>query len=590
MVGESREHLLPYGVLPDGRLAHVSEVPSGLACVCRCPECDGLLVARKGQVVVHHFAHHTGLDCPGGGWETALHRLCKEVIMGSRQIMLPAAVAEHSNLRRVVSKALMFDYDSSREEVRMDGLVPDIVVEVKGRSLLVEVLVTHACGPEKIALLRQRGLACVEIDMSAVARDLPRAEHERLILVTAPRNWLHNVRIEEAVAELRAIGKEQTRIWRERKDAANAERLFREWSREPKGCFAKSSTKWNASVVSFLRCMPSSRADIDDLLMYLVEECDLKPTFGFLDEDEWTDGLISLLEASCPGFVSPQSVVISWLRAMGASVRGKWVTLSRDAMDAIMDAQSLSQERSRRQHEVDGFVVALARSFPDKKNAVEAWALQPLGIAVTCIQGFPNDWLRFKEDMDAMLSMFLRGGPPVDQDRMRGLPLYEERLSLIERRKAQEDEARERQAQQHLKRVQSMLKSFNDMMGDEGILWACSRLKVEQVGLELAMQSLEHRALDDLASEFDRYAAPAIERARARCIREASERKQSDLHAFCTQMLLMEARAAFSRKPSQAEAWMAYPNKFLGGRRPSEFCKDHEALKECKRLLKNIAR
>ena len=58
----------------DGRLLHIGEVPSGLACNCVCPGCGRRMVAKKGDVQAHHFAHNAqqdGRSCASAG-ETAL--------------------------------------------------------------------------------------------------------------------------------------------------------------------------------------------------------------------------------------------------------------------------------------------------------------------------------------------------------------------------------------------------------------------------------------------------------------------------------------------------------------------------------------
>lgn len=49
--------------LKDGELIHISEADRGLACGCRCPACGEMLVARKGPVKVHHFAHYSSQGC-----------------------------------------------------------------------------------------------------------------------------------------------------------------------------------------------------------------------------------------------------------------------------------------------------------------------------------------------------------------------------------------------------------------------------------------------------------------------------------------------------------------------------------------------
>ncbi len=48
----------------------VEVVGRGLACKCRCPECRSPVVARKGNVIRHHFAHIAASRCTG---ENALH-------------------------------------------------------------------------------------------------------------------------------------------------------------------------------------------------------------------------------------------------------------------------------------------------------------------------------------------------------------------------------------------------------------------------------------------------------------------------------------------------------------------------------------
>lgn len=42
----------------DRKIVSIEDVPRGLACACRCPSCDARLLAKKGDVNEHHFAHH----------------------------------------------------------------------------------------------------------------------------------------------------------------------------------------------------------------------------------------------------------------------------------------------------------------------------------------------------------------------------------------------------------------------------------------------------------------------------------------------------------------------------------------------------
>lgn len=53
------ENKIPFAIKQDsGEMVSVDEVPSGLGCGCKCPSCDGRLVARKGLKNAHHFGHH----------------------------------------------------------------------------------------------------------------------------------------------------------------------------------------------------------------------------------------------------------------------------------------------------------------------------------------------------------------------------------------------------------------------------------------------------------------------------------------------------------------------------------------------------
>ncbi len=49
---------LTYGRNHDSQLIHISEAEPGLNCGLTCPFCGEPLLARRGQVVAHHFAHH----------------------------------------------------------------------------------------------------------------------------------------------------------------------------------------------------------------------------------------------------------------------------------------------------------------------------------------------------------------------------------------------------------------------------------------------------------------------------------------------------------------------------------------------------
>src|SRR5258708_35117685 len=52
---------LQYGVSDSGELVYINQVGRG-ATKLRCPYCNGMLLAKKGQIKAHHFAH-AGESC-----------------------------------------------------------------------------------------------------------------------------------------------------------------------------------------------------------------------------------------------------------------------------------------------------------------------------------------------------------------------------------------------------------------------------------------------------------------------------------------------------------------------------------------------
>jgi hypothetical protein len=239
--GAASEVRLPYGESADGRLLHISAVPSGLACACKCPACGTSLVARKGQQLEHHFAHRSSAAC-AKALESALHKLAKQVIADHRRVGLPAVEAVVGDERRLVYPEMVFDGIDVTLEEGMDGLRPDIVARKADRELLVEVAVTHFCDDQKIALIRERELATIEIDLRGVRLDLPAADVEAAILVSTPRRWLYNRRLDEAVAEL-IVEREERALEelarKERAVRAMAERFAQEWRSAPQSDEAK---------------------------------------------------------------------------------------------------------------------------------------------------------------------------------------------------------------------------------------------------------------------------------------------------------------------------------------------------------------
>lgn len=193
----TREGLL-FGERSDGSIAHISEVPSGLACNCRCPACGTPLVARRGEQLGHYFGHHgaTGERACASGPETALHRFAKELLATRLALALPPL--HRDGEQRTLHAGGLYRFDAAVLELRLGAVIPDVIVRRANRDLIVEFCVTHSCDANKIAKIASLGTAAIEIDLSGLAPNAPRAELEAAILERAPRRWLHNPKLGRA--------------------------------------------------------------------------------------------------------------------------------------------------------------------------------------------------------------------------------------------------------------------------------------------------------------------------------------------------------------------------------------------------------
>src|SRR5580658_8030351 len=98
---------LPFG-LQNGKLVDISSVESGLACNCVCPSCGQRLVAKKGEINQHHFAHHNAIECEGAV-ETALHIYAKNILEKHKRMVLPPVYLNHSDKLIFPATGVTFD-------------------------------------------------------------------------------------------------------------------------------------------------------------------------------------------------------------------------------------------------------------------------------------------------------------------------------------------------------------------------------------------------------------------------------------------------------------------------------------------------
>lgn len=194
------EKLLTYG-LKDDKLIPIDGVESGLKCGCICPYCKVKLIARKGQIKIHHFAHDRGADC-GKAYETALHLLAKEIIKESKTIILPEcypsknyyADSKFKHPQRVIN----FSDVELEKLIEQDEITikPDALCISNDIELLVEFAVTHFVDYDKLNKIRKLNMNCIEVDISSI--ELNKGKLIKAIEnVVENKKWVYNYQLEE---------------------------------------------------------------------------------------------------------------------------------------------------------------------------------------------------------------------------------------------------------------------------------------------------------------------------------------------------------------------------------------------------------
>lgn len=189
----------PVYALRDGKLVHISAVERGLKCNCICPECNAPLVARKGEKVMHHFAHHTQTDCRCTG-ESVLHLAAKNLLSQANKMVVPAVFVKfpgssrYDELIRGPTEILI---DHVELEKHFGSLTPDVVVYSKGKFFFVEIFVTHRVDEAKLKKLKTEQISTLEIDLSRSNGNVSPAELSHFLLDDCKEKaWIYNAKAE----------------------------------------------------------------------------------------------------------------------------------------------------------------------------------------------------------------------------------------------------------------------------------------------------------------------------------------------------------------------------------------------------------
>lgn len=201
---------IAYG-LKDNQLVHVSEVASGLACACICPECHSPLIARHCKPPrADHFAHAKDSNCSGAA-ETILHKLSKELIAELETLKIPPyhykrrkvlktseKIIQHEEPKPLATGGIV-DIDQVLIEQDCGNYRPDIIIISKQKQLIVEIAVTHRVERKKLRDIRKDNIAAIEIRLKPKDAMLDREElKDKLQNTLDNKHWLYHPRKPQA--------------------------------------------------------------------------------------------------------------------------------------------------------------------------------------------------------------------------------------------------------------------------------------------------------------------------------------------------------------------------------------------------------
>jgi hypothetical protein len=200
---------LPFG-LKEGELVEVSQVENGLKCNCFCPSCGHPLVARKGEKT-HHFAHHKSSDCVGA-LETALHYAAKEILERQKRIRIPAVTTAIGGGYGTVFdlfKEQYISFDNVYLEKHLDSIIPDVIIEIKGKRMLIEIAVTHFIDKNKKTKIRELNISTLEVNLSKLDRQITLAELESILIDSLEnKKWIYNTKQEAFKNQIERFGED----------------------------------------------------------------------------------------------------------------------------------------------------------------------------------------------------------------------------------------------------------------------------------------------------------------------------------------------------------------------------------------------
>ncbi len=211
--------IFEYG-LKDNKLLHVDDVANGKSCECTCPNCGSVLVAYNNpkNKKVHHFQHLSNAECRNY-YETVLHYMAKQVIEENKSLVVPEINFQLSSWaesyssyslapyeRKEVKRSLVFE--SVIVEKNAKDIRPDLMCITNGKTLYIEIAVSHFVDEVKRNKIKANNFPVLEIDLSGFSREV---QKEQLIKTLKGKignmKWIHNSKIQLRHERAEAITK-----------------------------------------------------------------------------------------------------------------------------------------------------------------------------------------------------------------------------------------------------------------------------------------------------------------------------------------------------------------------------------------------
>jgi hypothetical protein len=191
----------------DSQFVHIDDVASGLACACYCAQCERPLVAKKGPVLSHHFAHSADDPNCNPSPESLIHRYAKQQLAINATLVLPGFTvnalhdSNDGNVHHLSWRHHPFfqlNVVSVQVEAEVSGyddtkLIPDVLFETDLGRVALEVFFRHQVPAEKVWKYGNRlHISALEVCLNDVAVDASSASINAALADVSRWRWLHN--------------------------------------------------------------------------------------------------------------------------------------------------------------------------------------------------------------------------------------------------------------------------------------------------------------------------------------------------------------------------------------------------------------